>query len=65
MALSVIIKKKSNFSGNLLVSRERLKTKAQKAKHILWYDVSVITEEQSSFISSPFVRIAKEIGEKG
>ena len=35
MALSVIIKKKSNFSGNLLVSRERLETKVQKAKHIL------------------------------
>ena len=29
------------------------------------YYVSVITDEQSSFISSPFVRIAKEIGEKG
>ena len=35
LALSVIIKKKSNFSGNLLVSRERLETKVQKAKHIL------------------------------
>ena len=67
MALSVIIKKKSNFSGNLLEIGNK---KVQNAKHIptlvmTHTNVPVITKEQSSFISSPSVRTAKEIGEKG
>ena len=55
---------------SLSIAKDIGNKKVQNAKHIptlvmTHTNVPVITEEQSSFISSPSVRTAKEIGEKG
>ena len=59
IALSVIIKKQSNFISSPLLSQKRLERKIQKVKHIptlaLGITLSVIIKKQSNFISSPLV----------